>query len=180
MKNTLENKVKFFAQYWGQDILNHPEQYPTTLKDVVEGIYAGYLIDDYENSFLELKPLSSITDEDAHMLARLYWRSWVEPRYTDDPPAYWHDTIHGFEFHGYSGVYTIFSWKINSNSDVRVTMMIEDDCRISIVKGGETGSLEALTMYDYLRSKGYALPWMGLTVDELVEYGWIKIKTIDQ
>lgn len=30
--------------------------------------------------------------------------------------------------------------------------------------------------YDYLRSKGYALPWMGLSVDDLVSYGWVKLK----
>lgn len=29
---------------------------------------------------------------------------------------------------------------------------------------------------DYLRSKGYALPYMGLSVEQLVEYGWIKLK----
>jgi hypothetical protein len=28
---------------------------------------------------------------------------------------------------------------------------------------------------DYLRSKGYALPWMGLSVDEMVDGGWIKL-----
>ena len=28
---------------------------------------------------------------------------------------------------------------------------------------------------DYLRSRGYALPWMGLSVDEMVESGWIKL-----
>ena len=28
---------------------------------------------------------------------------------------------------------------------------------------------------DYLRSKGYALPWMGLSVDEMIEVGWIKL-----
>lgn len=30
---------------------------------------------------------------------------------------------------------------------------------------------------EYLRSKGYALPWMGLTVEEMVEAGWIKLKS---
>lgn len=30
--------------------------------------------------------------------------------------------------------------------------------------------------FDYLRSKGYALPWMNLSVEQLEEYGWIKIK----
>lgn len=29
---------------------------------------------------------------------------------------------------------------------------------------------------DFLRSKGYALPWMGLSVEEMVEYGWIRLK----
>lgn len=28
---------------------------------------------------------------------------------------------------------------------------------------------------DYFRSKGYALPWMGLSVAKLEEYGWIKL-----
>lgn len=30
---------------------------------------------------------------------------------------------------------------------------------------------------DYLRSKGYALPYMGLSVEELIEFGWVKFKT---
>lgn len=34
-------------------------------------------------------------------------------------------------------------------------------------------SLENL---DYLRSRGYALPWMGLSVEELVNRGWVKLK----
>lgn len=29
---------------------------------------------------------------------------------------------------------------------------------------------------DYLRSKGYALPWMDLSIEDLIEYGWIKLK----
>lgn len=33
-----------------------------------------------------------------------------------------------------------------------------------------------LLQSDYLRSKGYALPWMGLSVEKLVEYGWVKLK----
>jgi hypothetical protein len=29
---------------------------------------------------------------------------------------------------------------------------------------------------DYLRFKGYAIPWMGLSVEELIEAGWVKLK----
>ena len=35
---------------------------------------------------------------------------------------------------------------------------------------------EWLRVHDYLRSKGYALPFMGLSVDDLVSYGWVKLK----
>lgn len=30
--------------------------------------------------------------------------------------------------------------------------------------------------YDYLRSKGYALPFMGWSVDEMCDAGWIKLR----
>lgn len=32
-------------------------------------------------------------------------------------------------------------------------------------------------VYQYLQSKGYALPWMGLSVEEMVQAGWIKLTT---
>lgn len=32
-----------------------------------------------------------------------------------------------------------------------------------------------LYMTDYLRSKGYALPYLGLPVKKQIEYGWIKL-----
>lgn len=31
-------------------------------------------------------------------------------------------------------------------------------------------------MIDYLRSKGYALPFMDISVKEQIEFGWIKLK----
>lgn len=30
---------------------------------------------------------------------------------------------------------------------------------------------------DYLRSKGYALPWMGISVEEQISKGWVKLST---
>lgn len=29
---------------------------------------------------------------------------------------------------------------------------------------------------DYLRSKGYVLPYMDLSVEDLIEYNWVKLK----
>lgn len=34
-----------------------------------------------------------------------------------------------------------------------------------------------IQMLDFLISKGYALPWMGISVEELVKRGWLKLKT---
>tara|TARA_X000001382_G_scaffold25412_3_gene15999 strand:+ start:7841 stop:8245 length:405 start_codon:yes stop_codon:yes gene_type:complete len=31
---------------------------------------------------------------------------------------------------------------------------------------------------DYLRSKGYALPYLGLSVEQLIHFGWIQIREI--
>jgi len=31
--------------------------------------------------------------------------------------------------------------------------------------------------FDYLRSKGYALPFNGLSVDQQISYGWVVLKT---
>ena len=52
--------------------------------------------------------------------------------------------------------------------------------RTSINDSGTTSSTNGiknwLHVFDYLRSKGYALPWMDLLVEDLVEYGWVKLK----
>ena len=110
-----KNKAKFFALYWGQEILN-------------DGIETGGNVGDCEEEmFLLLKPLSSISDEDKEAVGlepynQFGEKGWYERSTFDELFYYW------------------------SFEDV-----------------------------DYLRSKGYALPWMGLSVEEMVEAGWIKL-----
>jgi hypothetical protein len=106
-----ENKVKFFALYWGQEILSN-------------GIEIGANVGDCEEEmFLLLKPLSSITDEDAEVI------DLTSEDYNEDG---WVDKDGLFYFWAFQDV-------------------------------------------DYLRSKGYALPWMGLSVEEMCEAGWIRL-----
>ena len=38
-------------------------------------------------------------------------------------------------------------------------------------------SIRIIHAIDFLRSRGYALPFHDLEVDELIEYGWLKLKT---
>ena len=44
-----------------------------------------------------------------------------------------------------------------------------------ISRGVDTSFNEAVNVGDFLRSKGYALPFMGYTVDDLVRAGYIKL-----
>lgn len=115
MENNIENKAKFFALYHGQEIMRC--EVTSVIRTELMRTHPDYAQPFY---FLELKPISGITDYDAQKLqhegakdASRYYNIW--------------------EASGY---------------DV-----------------------------DYLRSKGYALPWMGLSVEQLISYGWIKLKT---
>ena len=130
LENTLENKSKFFAQYWGQDVLcrvifgknkNEIIMHNTPCSN----LKLGEIID----SYLELKPLSRISDEDAIEISKEY-------------PAF----------------------GSNIRNSVKELFQEFDDLELSIKTG------------DYLRSKGYALSYMYLSVEDLVEYGWVKLK----
>lgn len=133
MENTLENRAKFFALYCGQKVL------------YVEGIglvnigSGAWNLRHPDLSFLELKQLSSISDEYAE-----YCIGKVECHLRKNDPK-----------HSDYGM---------SPSGIFVNSIIGDSSY-------HIGIREA----DYLRSKGYALPWMGLSVQQLINYGWIKL-----
>jgi len=118
---TNENKAKFFALYWMQDVLmcKHYNKPITLIGNHIDYLYCG----DYSEYYLQLKPLSSISDEDAE---------FIDLQSEDFNEDGWFD-----------GEEMFYYW---ASIDV-----------------------------DYIRSKGYALPWMGLSVEELVEAGWIKL-----
>ena len=68
----------------------------------------------------------------------------------------------------------------------------EDASKIGFINGGdfrfyfENWGAEKMVDHfsiqriDFLRSKSYALPYMGLSVDKLIEYGWVKLKTLKE
>jgi hypothetical protein len=112
-----ENKVKFFALYWGQEVL-FDDLYGNKNLIVNSGINLNWV-----NWSIELKPLSLITDEDAEVI------NLTSEDYNEDG---WVDKDGLFYFWAFQDI-------------------------------------------DYLRSKGYALHWMGLSVKEMVDAGWIKL-----
>lgn len=140
MENTLENRLKFYAQHLGQNIIidsdcfrseNGNDIIHTKLVSVsLKGIECDGWIPVTEHTALELKPLSLITDED---YKKVFRSEIMNPEHPSDD--------------------------------------IELDGRIGGIK------LSDITTADFLRSKGYSLPWMGLSIEKLQEYGWIKLKT---
>ena len=132
MKNTIENKARFFAQYWGQRVLIRNYDNPVYDDKIIlnEFNYDGWL----SIAILELTPLSQITDEHA---------KWI------------------IEKENFIGLF----------EDV---VLSEDFLNYLIgIKNGKCNKYEVI---DYIRKKGYALPFEDISVDEQIEFGWIKLK----
>lgn len=143
MENTLENKAKFFALYFGQRIM----------KKNIEGLENfitepdGFLRSPSKETYLELKPLSSISDEDAIICAKLIYKY-------DDTPS--------------GKIASERSHTAENGKDYVIESIQDND--------GVFHSVVSFEVVDYLRSRGYALPFMGLPVEELVNRGWVKLK----
>lgn len=156
MENTLENKSKFFALYIWQRVFTCYE-YENEIK-ILDPIYFNakdkilnhWLVNKY---YLQLKALSSITDED--LVSTL------------DIPEGWE-------------IFKTYNIKKDGYSAVKIRIPYEDN-ELRYNDDGFKYEIKTLnvglaSISDLLRSKGYALPWMGLSVEKQIEYGWIKLK----
>lgn len=121
----LENKAKFFAQYWGQYVMR---DYTTTRIFPVDESNIKFEIED---AWLELKSLSDISDEDAIEVAKMLGCNDGNSK--------------GFMI-GYGRDYVKRERNMKSN------------------------------IVDFLRSRDYLVPWMGLSCEELIETSWAKLK----
>lgn len=140
MENNLENKAKFFAQYLGQNVLTRPhcgaKKWILGEEVSIHSVLSkqGY---DYQY-FLELKPVSLITDEELVKIAKFY-----------------ESTAHNVKLEG---------------GQILFDFIYGDQ--------GASGAIEISDGYclDWLRNNGFATEWMGLSVENLVNFGWIKLK----
>jgi len=149
---TPEIKARIFALYWGQRVWMRPHTNGETghLYINTDTVSAKRL--NIHSDYLSLFSLSSITDEDAEVIAGRVWtdesikngnrisdvKKWIE---------------------GVFGSGTLYSWEW----DILDDFTKEDE----------------LFAVDYLRSQGYALPAFGYSVDDLVEAGVFKLKEVN-
>ena len=111
-------KCRFFAQYWGTKTLYVGG---VGLVEIGKG---GWNLK-HPDFFLQLKPLSKITDEDAISMYRGLERNYES-----------------------------------------ANQFLEDYKSIGFLEQSEV---------DFLRSKGYAVPFMGYSVEDLVSFGWVRL-----
>ena len=158
MENNTQNKAKFFAQYLGQDVLmgySSPvnfEQYCTlTLQDF--HLSANYLNDDSI-----LKP-------------KLVLKNIYDISIADSEICFIDNFHYSYEFLGlniHRGEKITFKYggkscnKFGTQNHLFFSENIGYQC--------------SLKTFDYLRSKGYALPFMELLVSELVSFGWVCLR----
>lgn len=150
MKKTIENKIKFFALYLDQEVaILHNYSVDKSFLDIT------LLSDELQmrRTSLGLKSLKSISDEDAINGAITLQGIKVDNEIID----------------------------IKRHNDLITFNIIHKGCNFissySFFHYASNPNRLSLNYTDYLRSKGYALPYMGLSVETMVEYGWIKLKS---
>ena len=60
-------------------------------------------------------------------------------------------------------------------SDISI-ILIKDGIRNMFESGWNIDGLRMLEIFDYLRASGYAIPYRGYTVDELISMGFVEMK----
>lgn len=132
----MADKIRFFAQYWGQDYIykNEHGKFKGNLSDE-NSIYHFKNNLKNNNPLLLLKPLLKITDEDS------------------------------------VGVANIISTTIHDSVSKELVFYYKED----ILKDPEVLCFASYKTVDFLRSKGYALPFMEYSVDDLVSLGWVLL-----
>lgn len=159
---TMTSKIKaeIFAQYYGQQLLRWHQWSDNTLNSIVDmkaPMKSGELDID-EGWFLELKPLSNISDDDAIEVSKfLNWgRDIIKNRLNgnirDDQ--------------------NLEELKLIYIRIGKKSVEVFNGYKIDAVR---SSPLEISKCFQYLLSKGYALPYLDYTVEDLVELGAYKL-----
>lgn len=174
----IESKTKFFAQYWGQLVI----------EDVTNsGLLSAYPIlgsNMYriQESHLLLKTLSSITDEDAIEVAKLAHQlpkgNFKVLRRDERGNIIYVET----DFSSVGIKYFIsIRYKYGTVcaqicfSETPTEKYSQNTVSIGQISISSERPVPYIAIVDFLRSKGYAIQFMGLSVEQMVEAGWIKL-----
>jgi len=147
MENTAEKKAMFFAQYMFQQVLMWHD---TSILYAVDGSDLAIVSTKKTEYFLELKPLSSITDKDAKLICDELKLPRAKRFYVGE---------------------SLVTYK-----DDTYTVVFYYDGFVSVLKNDGLLLIETKQANDIAISMGFALQWMGLSVNKLIDCGWIKLE----
>jgi len=152
MENTLENFERFASQYWGQSVLFLPNLVYSgnppepSHEEWGEANVNEYWISKVYGHFpLHLKPLSAISDKDAIEVGNILNGKVVEASPED----------------------ILEAKEAIPNLFLKDVDLAEISDRVKVIYLNHT--------VDFLRSRGYLLPFNGLSVETIMEYGWAEI-----
>lgn len=167
-------KEQFFTQYWGQ----YYKLKSTNQRFVVnERVFP---LSEDKDECLILKCLSSITDEEIKEVCKMAHNlldvdGFKIYRKKDDIHCSWIAKIISAEHH------ICLNYKyatINANLHFSKTDTDESSSHkvnISEIQYSSKRVVGYIQILDYLRLKGYALPYLRHSVEDLVKLGWIEI-----
>ena len=139
MLNTTENKLKFFAQYFGQRVLKNKNLNEPFNKNVVyDMLFDSYVNKHIDFFYLELRSIDSITDDECVEYFNLLYD--------------------------------------NSRRNQEKIIAIKSDIKRGKMFRQLLHFEKSIIALDFLRSKGFLVPFMNLKTDQILEFGWAKIK----
>lgn len=148
--NSIANKRMFFAQYIEQDVAIDKAGFKASVYDAIKHSWI-------ENYKLALKPLSMISDDEAKDLITLKFK--YDKGDVDDLISM---TVEkSFDEKGF---------KLSLEAIVKHKKWADFVERLFIAD-------EKVYSYliDYLRSKGYVVPFMEYSIEELIDLGWVEL-----
>lgn len=174
MTHNLQDKQAFFAAYIESNYYREIKKY-TGESNIVgpwKAIERFVSIEDMDsfnkraykniisvNDYLELTPLSSITDKDAIEVAKIVTQC-------DDMAVFTRDAERMIV-------------EDTKPSGIQVWIWFDGDIFVEISFKEETLAIGSVILqaYDHLRSRGYFLPFRQYTTQQLLDMGWAKLKT---
>lgn len=172
MTNTLENKARFFALYWGQIVLRDNFWFPQNIRIIGNDKFhlfqdASSKIGGISEKHIYLTPLSQISDEDARFVIDIYDKMCNKPIYQSQTKV-------GAFGEVFKQIFWTYPTSCPNDDGYRVAANFSDDI-VNVIDSPNRFEMH-IQCIDYLRSRGYALPWMGISVEQQIEWGWVKLK----
>lgn len=140
LENTPLNKAKFFNLYFDQFVMKERSKRGVSTESSHS---IGYMSDRFRKVWLELTPLSQITDKHLEVVA----------------------DIIGYKDEEY------FQRNFGHSRLEHVKMMLTKGNHLTM-----TDFDKVQHVCDFLRSKRYAVSWMGEPVETFISWGWITLK----